>query len=57
MAEIGKERWGLYKRNVLEILRDHSEGLHWKDLFLELDKRMPASSALTAQIVDSERRS
>jgi restriction system protein len=43
MAEIGKERWGQYKRNVLEILRDHPEGLHWKDLFAELDKIMPAN--------------
>jgi restriction system protein len=41
MAEIGKERWGHYKRNVLEILGNHPEGLHWKDLFLELDERMP----------------
>jgi restriction system protein len=43
MAEIGKERWGQYKRNVLELLRDHPEGLHWKDLFAELDKIMPAN--------------
>jgi restriction system protein len=43
MAEIGKERWGLYKRNVLEILKESAEGLHWKDIFDELDKRMPAN--------------
>ncbi len=41
MAQIGKERWGEYKRNVLTVLRDHSEGLHWKDLFAELDRIMP----------------
>lgn len=41
MAQIGKERWGEYKKNVLTVLRDHSEGLHWKDLFAELDKIMP----------------
>ena len=41
MAQIGKERWGQYKRNVLSILRDHPEGLHWKVLFAELDNIMP----------------
>ena len=41
MAEIGKERWGLYKKNVLEILRENPEGLHWKELFAELDNRLP----------------
>lgn len=43
MAEIGKERWGQYKRFVLEILRDHPDGLHWKDLFAELDTLLPAT--------------
>ena len=43
MAEIGKERWGQYKRYVLEILRDHPEGLHWKDLFAKLDSLLPAN--------------
>jgi len=43
MAQIGKERWGQYKRNVLSILRDHPDGLHWKVLFAELDKIMPAN--------------
>ncbi len=41
MAQIGKERWGQYKRNVLTILQNHSNGLHVKDLFVELDKLMP----------------
>lgn len=41
MAEIGKARWGKYKRYVLEVLRDHPEGLHWKDLFAELDTLLP----------------
>ena len=41
MAQIGKERWGQYKRNVLSILCDHPEGLHWKVLFAELDNIMP----------------
>jgi len=44
MAEIGKERWGLYKKNVLEILSKHEQGLHWKDLFTELEKIMPATT-------------
>jgi restriction system protein len=43
MAEIGKERWGLYKRNVLEILKENPEGLHWKEIFAELDIRIPAN--------------
>jgi hypothetical protein len=46
MAEIGKECWGQYKRSVLAILRDHLDGLHWKDLLAELGKIMPASRAL-----------
>lgn len=41
MAQIGKERWGQYKKNVLSILCDHPEGLHWKVLFAELDNIMP----------------
>jgi restriction system protein len=41
MAEIGKERSGLFKKNVLEILREYPEGLHWKELFAELEKRLP----------------
>jgi restriction system protein len=41
MAEITKERWGQFKRTVLEILRDNPEGLHWKDLFAELEVRVP----------------
>ena len=44
MAEIGKARWGEYKRNVLIILSNHPEGLHWKDLFEELEKVMPANA-------------
>lgn len=43
MTETQKERWGRYKRFVLEILRDHPEGLHWKDLFAELDALLPAN--------------
>jgi restriction system protein len=43
MAEIGKERWGLYKKNVLEILSKHENGLHWKDLFAKLEEVMPAN--------------
>jgi len=43
MAEIGKERWGLYKKNVLEILSSHENGLHWKDLFSKLEVIMPAN--------------
>lgn len=43
MAEIGKTRWGLYKKNVLEILVKNSEGLHWKDLFEQLEVVMPAT--------------
>lgn len=43
MAEIGKKRWGEYKRNVLEILSKYPEGLHWKDLFEELEEIMPAN--------------
>lgn len=41
MTEIGKVRWGLYKKNVLEILKDKPDGMHWKELFSELDRVMP----------------
>ena len=43
MAEIGKARWGQYKKNVLEILSKHDNGLHWKELFTKLDEVMPAN--------------
>jgi restriction system protein len=43
MAQIGKQRWALYKKNVLEILSNHNDGLHWKELFAELEKVMPAT--------------
>ena len=43
MAEIDKERWGFYKKNVLEILSKHENGLHWKDLFSKLEVLMPAN--------------
>lgn len=43
MAEIDKERWGQYKRNVLLILDKNPNGLYWKDLFAELDQVMPAN--------------
>ena len=43
MAEIGKARWGQYKKNVLEILSKHDHGLHWKELFTKLEEVMPAS--------------
>lgn len=38
-----RERSGNYKKFVLEILRDHQSGMHYKDLFEELEKRMPAT--------------
>lgn len=43
MAEIGKARWGQYKKNVLEILSKQDNGLHWKELFTKLDEVMPAN--------------
>ena len=43
MAEIGKARWGQYKKNVLEILSKHDNGLHWKELFTKLEQVMPAN--------------
>ena len=43
MAEIDKERWGFYKKNVLEILSKLENGLHWKDLFSKLEVLMPAN--------------
>jgi restriction system protein len=43
MAEISKARWGQYKKNVLDILSKHNDGLHWKDLFTKLEEVMPAN--------------
>jgi len=43
MAEIGKARWGQYKKNVLDILSKHDDGLHWKELFTKLEEVMPAN--------------
>ena len=43
MAEIGKARWGQYKKNVLDILSKHEDGLHWKELFTKLEEVMPAN--------------
>lgn len=43
MAEISKDRWAQYKRLVLEILNQNPGGLYWKDLFAELEIRLPAT--------------
>lgn len=41
MAKIGLERWGLFKKQILEILSEHPEGLNVNELFPVLERRMP----------------
>ena len=41
MAEIGNERWGEFKLNVLKILAKYSEGIHANKVFEELDQMLP----------------
>jgi hypothetical protein len=50
MAEIGKVLWGQYKRIILKVLRFHPDGLHWKNLFAELDTMMPANTSETKRL-------
>jgi restriction system protein len=43
VAEIGAQRFGEFKKTVLEILTANPDGLQVNDLFVELEKRMPSS--------------
>jgi restriction system protein len=43
VAEIGAERTGEFKKNILEILAGNPDGLQANDLFVELEKRMPST--------------
>lgn len=43
MAEIGAQRFGEFKKTVLEILTSSPDGLQVNDLFTELEKRMPSN--------------
>ena len=56
MAEIGNERWGQYKKHVLEILAENPEGMDVNDIFLALDKRLPANNFENANYEKNGRR-
>jgi len=56
MAGIGNERWGQYKKHVLEILAENPEGMDVNDIFLELDKRLPANDFENANYEKNGRR-
>ena len=56
MAEIGNERWGQYKKHVLEILAKNPDGMDINDIFLELDKRLPANDFENANYESNGRR-
>ena len=41
MSNARQQRWGQYKFNVLKILAESSEGIHWSLVFKKLDEIMP----------------
>jgi restriction system protein len=56
MAGIGNERWGQYKKYVLEILAENPEGMDVNNIFLELDERLPANDFENANYESNGRR-
>ena len=56
MAEIGNARWGQYKKHVLEILAKNPDGMDINDIFIELDKRLPANDFENASYESSGQR-
>jgi restriction system protein len=56
LAEISAQRWGEYKKTVLEILVGNPDGAQVNDLFVELEKRMPSTDFENAAYESSGKR-